>query len=156
FTAVVASNVIAGALLISVTNGNIGTLVRMRDMVTPMIIVLAGLGASAVGRWATRPIPIARAPALQADAVHALPLATTADSAADRAVIAAGRALPRFSAARRAWIGSRTRALVANSVIGRLLGLLIRAAAAVVVFLWGGRVREAPRPDYSGLVAAAR
>jgi hypothetical protein len=146
FTAVIASNVIAGTLLLSVTNGNIGTLVRIRDMLTPMIIVLAGLGGCAVARWVTRPAP---------GAVSAVPPFMEADSAADRAPAPAVTP-PRFPAARRAWIDSRARALLSTSLIGRLAGFSVRGVAAVVIFLFKGRVPEGAPLDYSGLVAVAR
>lgn len=146
FTAVIAANLIAGTLLLSITNGNIGTLVRIRDMVTPMIIVLAGLGGCALARWVTRPTP---------GAGNAVPPATDADSASDRALIPAVT-LPRFPAARRAWMVSRTRALVSASLTCRVLGFLIRGIGRVIRFLGKGRVPEGPPLDYSRLAAVAR
>ena len=136
FTAVVASNVIAGAILLSLTNGNIGTLVRMRDMVTPMLVLLAGLGACTVGRWATRSTLVAAAPS-----GLAIPTLTSHR---------------RMSAMQRAWSGSHTRAIVSTSLVWVVFRPVVRALARAVVFLSTGRVSEGHALDYSRLIAVVR
>lgn len=47
--------VAAGAVIVTLTNGNIGTYLRLRDMVTPFVAVLSGAGATALLRGAARP-----------------------------------------------------------------------------------------------------
>ncbi len=43
--------VIAGVIVIAPNSGNIGTLLRHRDMITPFAAILAGFGAATIGHW---------------------------------------------------------------------------------------------------------
>lgn len=43
-TSILGANAVVGIFLISLTNGNVGTLIRMRDMVVPMLLWWSGLG----------------------------------------------------------------------------------------------------------------
>jgi len=54
FTWMLIGNVLVGATVVALSNGNIGTLVRFRDSVVTIIVWLSGLGACAVLQWAAR------------------------------------------------------------------------------------------------------
>jgi len=45
------SCIVVAAVPISLSNGNIGTLVRHRDTVVPFIVWLSGLGAVSLAGW---------------------------------------------------------------------------------------------------------
>ncbi len=144
FTAVVTANVLAAAAILSLTNGNIGTLVRTRDMVTPMLAILAGLGACAIARWAVR----AGVTGLEAAAPGPGPA-----SASDKTV-ASSRAPT--TAVRRAWSASRTRAFVSGSIACRAVGRMSRPVVNTARWLWEGHLSEEPPLDCSDVVEMAR
>jgi hypothetical protein len=54
YTWVLVGNVLLGAAAVALYNGNVGTLVRMRDTVVPIIVWLSALGGCAVLEWAAR------------------------------------------------------------------------------------------------------
>jgi hypothetical protein len=54
FTWVLLGNATLGMMAIALYNGNVGTLVRMRDVVVPVIVWLSALGGCAVLEWAAR------------------------------------------------------------------------------------------------------
>ena len=57
-TAMLLGYTLAGMGLIGLYNGNVGTLVRIRDIVVPMVLCLSGVGASALlQKWADRFMP---------------------------------------------------------------------------------------------------
>jgi hypothetical protein len=43
--------VVSGVIVIAPNSGNIGTLLRHRDMITPFAAMLAGFGAATIGHW---------------------------------------------------------------------------------------------------------
>jgi hypothetical protein len=54
-TSLLLAYTLAGMVIIGVSNGNIGTLIRMRDMAVPFVLCLSGVGAAAlVEQWADR------------------------------------------------------------------------------------------------------
>jgi hypothetical protein len=54
FTWLLAGNVLLGAAAVSLFNGNVGTLVRMRDSVVPVMMWLSAVGGCAVLEWTAR------------------------------------------------------------------------------------------------------
>lgn len=57
FTWVLLGNILIGAAVVALHNGNVGTLVRMRDTVAPVIVWLSALGGCAAFEWAGRRFP---------------------------------------------------------------------------------------------------
>jgi hypothetical protein len=144
FTAVVTANALAAAAILSLTNGNIGTLVRTRDMVTPMLAILAGLGACVIGRWAVR-------------AGVTGPEAATPDQgtsgASDKTVVSSPA--PTI-AVRRAWSASRTKAFVTGSIACRAVGRVSRPVVSTARWLWKGHLPEEQPLDCCDVVDVAR
>lgn len=144
FTAVVTANALAAAAILSLTNGNIGTLVRTRDMATPMLAILAGLGACVIGRWAVR-------------AGETGPEAAAPDrgaaGAGDKTVVSSRAPT---TAVWRAWNSSRTRALVSGSIACRAVGRVSRPVVSTARWLWKGHLAEEPPLDCSAVVEVAR
>jgi hypothetical protein len=54
-TCVLAAFVIGGAVLVALTSGNIGTLIRHRSLVMPFLVWLSVLGLAVLVEWVARP-----------------------------------------------------------------------------------------------------
>jgi hypothetical protein len=57
FTSVLLGNALLAAAIVALYNGNVGTLVRMRDLVVPVIVWLSAIGGCAVVDAAARRMP---------------------------------------------------------------------------------------------------